>query len=149
MAGWLTDGIPNATSFTGAEEVPFDTNLANGQSPQCSAAALQRLQGFAGVPFAIPYAATVTPDFGANGMVETITLTGNVTIANPANLQAGQRIDLIITQDGTGSRLATWGNLWTFSGGSKTLSTAANAVDRVTGIYDGTKIRATLSLAYA
>lgn len=149
MSGWTTNGLPVATSLTGAELNQIDTQLANGQSPQSEAVSLQRLAGFAGVPYAMAYASTVTPDFGLNGAVQTITLTGNVTIANPANLQLGQRVDLIITQDGTGSRTASFGNLWTFAGGSKTLSTAANAVDRISGVYDGVKIRAVLSTAYA
>jgi hypothetical protein len=149
MSGWTTNGLPVATSLTGAELNQIDSQLPGGQSPQSEAVSLNRLVGFAGYPFALAYAATVTPDFGLNGAVQTITLTGNVTFANPANLQPGQRIDLIITQDGTGSRTASWGNLWTFSGGSKTLSTAANAVDRVSGVYDGVKIRAVLSTAYA
>jgi hypothetical protein len=60
---------------------------------------------------------------------------------------AGQSITLILTQDGTGSRLLT--STMKFAGGSKTLSTAANAVDIITVYYDGTTYWASLSKGFA
>ncbi len=42
---------------------------------------------------------------------------------------------LVLTQDATGSRLATFPASFLFVGGSKTLTTTANAIDTVTGIY--------------
>ena len=75
--------------------------------------------------------ATITPDFAtANNF--TVTLAGNRTIANPTNLTAGQSGSIFIVQDGTGSRTASWGSYWDFAAGSApTLTTDANAVDRV------------------
>lgn len=70
----------------------------------------------------------------------TVTLTGNATINNPTNaptLAAGQFTEFVwtITQDATGSRVPTVGsNIKNFP----TLSTTANAVDVIAGIYDGT-----------
>jgi hypothetical protein len=75
--------------------------------------------------------ATITPDFAtANNF--TVTLAGNRTIDNPTNLTAGQSGSIFIVQDGTGSRTASWGSYWDFAAGAApTLTTDANAVDRV------------------
>jgi hypothetical protein len=63
----------------------------------------------------------------------TVTLGGNRTLSNPSNIVAGQSGSIFISQDGTGSRLLSWGSYWDFAGGgtAPTLSTSANAVDRV------------------
>jgi hypothetical protein len=75
--------------------------------------------------------ATITPDFAvANNF--SVTLGGNRTLANPSNLTAGQSGSIFITQDGTGSRTLAYGSYYDFIGGTApTLSTAANAVDRI------------------
>lgn len=76
-------------------------------------------------------AATITPDLAANCNF-VVTLGGNRTIANPTNITAGQSGSIFIVQDATGSRTLSWGSFWDFPGGTApTLSTAANAVDRV------------------
>ena len=58
------------------------------------------------------------------------------------NLPTGGTVTLIITQDGTGSRTATFGTDGStavkFPGGSSTLSTGANDIDVVTIVNDGT-----------
>jgi hypothetical protein len=62
----------------------------------------------------------------------TLTLGGNRTLANPSNLTAGQSGSIFIVQDATGSRTLAYGNQYDFIGGTApTLSTAANAVDRI------------------
>jgi hypothetical protein len=91
-------------------------------------------------------AATITPDI-KNGSIQTFTLTGNITLNTIANIQAGQSITLILKQDSTGSRLLTSSML--FSGGFKTLSTTANAIDIITVFYDGTNYYASLSRSYS
>lgn len=75
--------------------------------------------------------ATITPDFAlANNY--TVTLGGNRTLANPTNLTAGQSGSIFVVQDATGSRTLAYGSYWDFIGGTApTLSTAANAVDRI------------------
>lgn len=75
--------------------------------------------------------ATITPDFAtANNF--TVTLAGNRTLANPTNQVAGQSGSIFIVQDATGSRTLAYGTNWEFSGGAApTLSTTANAVDRL------------------
>lgn len=136
------NGFAGATALT-----QFDYSQPGGTSPQQIATSAAYLDAMA--PVAIPYAATITPDI-SQGKVFTCTLTGNVTLANPANLIPGQTINVVLTQDGTGSRLlSAVGSLWKFPGGTKTLSTGPGAVDRISGVYDGTRILATLTLAYA
>lgn len=94
----------------------------------------------------LTYAATITPDV-ANGTIQKITLTGNVTFSAFANPVAGQSMTLIVTQDATGGRTLT--STMKFSGGSKTLSTAANSVDIISVFYDGSTYYASLGKGFA
>jgi hypothetical protein len=94
----------------------------------------------------VTYASTITPDV-ANGTVQKVTLTGNVTFSAFANPVAGQSLTLFVTQDATGSRTLT--STMKFSGASKTLSTAASSVDIITVFYDGTNYYASLAKGFA
>ena len=80
-----------------------------------------------------------------------LTLSGNITLVNPANLTAGTTGSIFIVQDGTGSRTASFGTSWDFIGGTApTLTTAANSVDRIDYIVlDSTNIHAVATLAYS
>ena len=76
---------------------------------------------------------TITVDF-ASGIHHTVTLGGNRTFGNPSNTSSaiGQSGSIFIIQDGTGSRTASFHADYKFVGGTApTLSTAANAVDRL------------------
>lgn len=86
---------------------------------------------------------------GDNGSIQTFTLTGGITLnaANFSNMGAGQTVSLILTQDGTGSHTLT--SDLKYSGGNKTLSTAANSIDTLTVTYDGTNYLAALVTGYA
>ena len=92
-------------------------------------------------PHTVTYAATITPDV-ANGNIQKVTLTGNVTFSAFSNPVAGQTLTLFVVQDGTGSRTLT--STMLFAGGNKTLSTAASAIDIITVHYDGTNYYANL-----
>lgn len=72
-------------------------------------------------------------DFGAFDVFD-ITMTGNCTfsVTNPPALKDNSEKVVILRQDGTGSRTGTFPAGWLFSGGSKTLTTAASSVDKVT-----------------
>ena len=94
----------------------------------------------------LTYGATITPDV-ANGTVQKVTLTGNVTFSAFSNPVAGQSLTLIVTQDGTGSRTLT--STMKFSGGLKTLSTVAASIDIITVFYDGTNYYASLGKGFA
>ena len=61
-----------------------------------------------------------------------LTLTGNVTLANPSTENAGQTGFIIFIQDGTGGRTVSLGTDYETAGGAGlTLSSAASAVDIV------------------
>ena len=80
-----------------------------------------------------------------------LTLSGNITLVNPANLTAGTTGSIFIVQDGSGNRTVSYGNSWDFAGGTApTMSTAASSVDRIDYIVlDSTNIHAVATLAYA
>ena len=60
---------------------------------------------------------------------------------------AGQSLTLIITQSAAGGLTLT--STMKFSGASKTLSTAANAIDIMTVFYDGSTYYASLAKGFA
>ena len=67
-----------------------------------------------------------------DGVNATVTLGGNRTFDNPTNITVGQSGSIFIVQDGTGSRTLSFGSAFDFAGGTApTLSTGANAVDRI------------------
>ena len=74
---------------------------------------------------------SVTLDFSAN-QNHVLTLTGNVTLANPSTEIVGQSGFIVFIQDGTGSRTVSLGSQYkTASGAGLTLSSAANTTDIV------------------
>ncbi len=89
-----------------------------------------------GSTMAVAYAATVTPDpYQATTWVVG-TLTGAVTIANPATGHRGAELLLVLTQDATGGRTVTWGSAFKVPAGAA--STTASAVSTVRFVSDGT-----------
>lgn len=92
------------------------------------------------------YAATFTPVFTAFETRD-VTLTGSITI-NAPTVTAGQKIRLVLIQDATGSRIATWNAAFKWPAGQTgVLSTTAAAVDvlegyaRTTGIIEVTSFK--------
>ena len=74
---------------------------------------------------------TITIDM-ATACHHSVTLGGNRTFAAPSNQVVGQSGSIFITQDGTGSRTASFNAAFKFVGGTApTLTTTAAAVDRV------------------
>jgi hypothetical protein len=90
---------------------------------------------------------TITPN-AALGTIQSITLTGSITFNAFGTPLAGQTITMIITQPSSGGPY-TLTSTMKFAGASKTLSTAANAVDILSVTYDGTNYWASLSKGYA
>ena len=77
--------------------------------------------------------ATITVDF-STATHFTVTLGGNRTFGDPSNVSnaVGSSGSIFIVQDGTGSRTAAFHADYKFAGGSDpTLTTTANAVDRI------------------
>lgn len=137
MSGMFTNGMPLASAspatfpLTGNETIPCDTNLTAGSGPE-SVALTTAMLGLAGYPTQLSDTAATEALVGGN---QQITLTQNTTFTAPPN---NGNFTLTITQDGTGSRTGTFPSTFLFVGGSKTLSTAANAIDTVVGIYSPT-----------
>tara|TARA_Y100000004_G_scaffold18521_1_gene19090 strand:+ start:4502 stop:5335 length:834 start_codon:yes stop_codon:yes gene_type:complete len=134
-------------TFTGTPAAP--TASAGTNTTQVATTAYVQAEGFAKTAStqtftaaqraeitALTFAATMTPDFAASNNFS-VTLTGTGRIANPTNQVAGQSGSIFITQDGTGSRVLSWGDsggtsAWYWAGGTApTLSTGANVRDRV------------------
>ena len=90
------------------------------------------LSGGAGANItALSDGATITIDM-ATACHHSVTLGGNRTFAAPSNQVVGQSGSIFITQDGTGSRTASFNSAFKFVGGvAPTLSTAASAIDRI------------------
>jgi len=90
---------------------------------------------------------TISPN-ASSAAVFTITLNGNITMNSAdVTMTSGQSIAVIATQDGTGGRTLTTD--MKFAGGSKTLSTAAGAIDIINIFYDGTNKLCSLVKGYA
>ena len=79
--------------------------------------------------------ATISWDLNANQVAQ-VTLAGNRTLANPANMIAGATYILLVKQDATGSRTLTFSSNYKFTA-TPTLSTAANKVDIISFVCDG------------
>jgi hypothetical protein len=90
---------------------------------------------------------TITPN-AANGNIQTITLTGSITINALASPVSGQSLTMLITQPASGGPY-TLTSTMKFAGGNKTLSTSANAVDMLTISYIGTTYYASLVTGFA
>ena len=92
---------------------------------------------------ALTDAATVNWDM-ASGNIGLWAIGANRILAAPTNLVVGSSA-LRITQDATGSRTVTWNAIFKWSAGAApVLSTAGNAVDIVSFIYDGTYLYGSL-----
>ena len=133
----VLDGIPaglTATELGYSDGVTsaIQTQInAKGVGDALLATAQNWTAGQRGEITALTSASTVTPDM-ADSNHFSCTMAHNITFANPSNLTAGQTGSIFLTQDGTGSRTASWGSYWDWVGGTApTLTTTAAAVDRI------------------
>ncbi len=139
-------------SVTSAEFQYISTLSSNAQTQLAAKAALATAQTFTagqrGEITALTSGTTITIDM-ADSNNFSVTLAHNATFANPSNDTAGQSGSIFITQDGTGSRTASWGTDWEFAGGTApTLTTTAAAVDRIDYVVRSTtSIHAVATLA--
>jgi hypothetical protein len=84
----------------------------------------------------------------STGNTQSYTLTGNCTFTF-ANPTAGQHLTLILTQDGTGSRTASWPATVKWSNAvAPVLSTVAGKIDLIGFIWDNVSYYAVSSLTY-
>lgn len=86
-------------------------------------------------------AATVTWDASA-GTSFRLVLGGNRAMASATSQTPGKIYTLHLIQDGTGSRIPTWSDDYRFAATAPpTLSTAANSIDILTFLSDGTNMQ--------
>jgi len=99
---------------------------------------------------ALTSSSTITVDC-ALASIHTVTL-GTSTEFNITNLPTGGSVTLIITQDGTGTRTATFGtdgsSAVKFPSNSSTLSTGGGDIDVVTIVNDGTNFLGNIAKDY-
>ena len=92
-------------------------------------------------PVEITTSGTYTPDASVTNNWQ-ITISGNITLANPTNLTKGMMLNFCLDENGTGGFSITLGNLFKFGSGTvPTWVTTSNAKNFLSGYYDGTVIR--------
>ena len=146
-AGLTSTELGYSDGVTSAIQTQMDTK---GTGDASVGTANNWTAGQRGEVTALTDGATITIDM-ADSNNFSVTLAGNRTFANPSNDTAGQSGSIFITQDGTGSRTASWGTDWEFAGGTApTLTTTAAASDRIDYVIrSGTSIQAVATLALA
>ena len=82
-----------------------------------------------------------------SGTVQTATLTGNCTFTMPT-ATAGKSFILLLKQDGTGSRTATFTGVKFNAAGAPTITATANKMDILTFVADGTNWYGSISQGY-
>ncbi len=92
-------------------------------------------------PVEITTGGTYTPDAALTNNWQ-VTISSNLTLANPTNLTKGMMLNFCLDENGTGGFTITLGNLFKFGSGTvPTWVTTANAKNFLSGYYDGTVIR--------
>tara|TARA_A100001391_G_scaffold134786_1_gene93586 strand:+ start:1752 stop:3320 length:1569 start_codon:yes stop_codon:yes gene_type:complete len=101
---------------------------------------------------ALTNSATITVDCSL-APVHTVTIAQTGTQFNFKNLGTGQTATVVVKQDGTGNRTATFteedSTAIKFQGGAPTLSTGANAIDVITVFNTGSEVLGNCAKAYA
>lgn len=153
LAGAVTSGLylrGGGTNVTMAAIQAADVPTLN-QATTGNAATATNLSGGATFPaYTAPKVSTLTDAStvainAALGNDFRLTMTSGVgstrALGAPSNPVDGQRIDIMVTQDSSGSQLLTYNAAFEFSTGlpSPTLSTGASLTDILGFIYNGTK----------
>lgn len=131
--------------LTGSECIPGDTRISSGQPPQTSCYTQGNLLGNYRVT--VTDGTTISADYSANAGTYLLTLGGNRDLAFPASIVTGQRVNLFIAQDATGSRTLNWNGHYQFVGsasglGTKpTLTTTGSRGDLFQLFYTGSNIQ--------
>ena len=135
----LADG-----SVTNAEFQYINTLTSNAQTQLDAKASLTVAQEFTAQQnfnnTALTFDATQDWALTAN-QVATLTLTANTTFDAPTQMVDGAFYSLIMIQDGTGGRTASWNAVFKWAGGTApTLTTTASAKDIFVWRSDGTNM---------
>jgi hypothetical protein len=148
-AGSITIGLGTGTDFVTLNSPAGSGNIAAGGTviavnANISNVALTKFTET--LPASANTSTSIAPNL-ASGTIVRYTANASFSFNGFTSPVAGQSGTVIITQDATGGR--TMSSTMKFAGGSKTLSTAANAIDIICVFYDGTTYYATLSKGYA
>ena len=149
--GQAPSGVLNSTAWSGTANNAFNVgtvtaaNVVSNSQLQANLANYASLGGLAANVQGIMATNNQTLTFSnpqnwdtSHGAMATITLTANTTMNAPTSLANGSYV-LIVKQDATGSRHITWNSVFKWpAGAAPSLSTAANAKDIFSFIYDGT-----------
>lgn len=139
-----TLGVTGASTLTGA--VSAGSTLAVAGATTLSDQ-LTVSKAAKGVVTTVSYSGSITLDFSAANVFMIGTLTGNLTLANPSNLAAGQGGTIRIQQDATGGRTLTLGNQFKTIG---TFATSSNAINVVAyQVFQGGEILAVINGGFA
>jgi hypothetical protein len=84
----------------------------------------------------------------ASGTFQTVTLTGNCTFTMPT-VTAGQSFILIVSQDATGGRTATFTGVKWPAGTAPTITATASALDIISFLSNGTNWYGTAAQAFS
>lgn len=98
----------------------------------------------------LTYAASLNIDLSTSNIFKLL-LTGNITSLTVTNISAG-RYDFLIVQNtsGSGNTITGYSSAFKFPGGTKpTLTAAANAVDKISCISDGTNLYCSFTANYS
>jgi len=120
----------------GAVELYYDDT----KTIETAAGGISLTGGAAANITALSDGATITIDM-ATACHHSVTLGGNRTFAAPSNQVVGQSGSIFITQDGTGSRTASFNAAFKFVGGTApTLTTGAGLTDRIDYIIKSSNV---------
>ena len=125
----IADGSKNLATFTdnGSVEL-YNSNIKKFET---ASGGVSLTGGAAANITALSDGSTITIDM-ATACHHSVTLGGNRTFAAPSNQVVGQSGSIFITQDGTGSRTASFNSAFKFVGGTApTLTTGAGLTDRI------------------
>jgi hypothetical protein len=143
--------VSNGSGVSGNPTIAVDEATTANVLANTADKALSTDQTWAAADYvALTDAATVAVDLSL-GINFSLTIGGNRTLGAPSNTKNGQAGEIIITQDGTGSRTLAYHANWKFAGGSDpVLSTAAGTVDVLSyKVVNSTFIIASLSKAFS
>ena len=127
----VNNAANNEVMITATEDGTVELYHNNVKKIETAAGGVSLTGGAAANVTALSDGATITIDM-ATACHHSVTLGGNRTFAAPSNQVVGQSGSIFITQDGTGSRTASFNSAFKFVGGTApTLTTTAAAVDRI------------------
>ena len=128
-------GTPSALVLTNATGLP----LGGGGTGQTTALAARNAVNKGDT--ALTDAATIATDCSTGNVFTMTLITTGRTMGAPTNLAAGATYIWRIKQDATGGRTLTWASAFKWPGGTApTQTSAANALDVISGVSDGTSV---------